>query len=140
MCERIDCDKVEVHRGNDGKIRNAVRDLVLKISDGRAVTLGNHIYLPDGTTSTATLAHELTHTGQFQRDRAPGYYVDAAFERLDEGLNRLRLGPSPYEIPNPLRANYSFSLYGMEQQAVIVQQCFLGRPDACGVSPYGPGR
>ncbi len=48
-------------------VRNGMHDVVLKLSGNRAVTLGFDIYLPDDQAhDLPTLAHEVSHVGQFQ--------------------------------------------------------------------------
>ena len=132
-CSQVDCDQVQVHRGDDNAARNTVRDAVLKISGNRAVTLGFDIYLPDDQAhDLPTLAHEVTHVGQFQAWGGLGYYKAAIGDRRAE-LG----GGNPYALPSPLPGNRSFRSYGMEQQGQIVQNCFAGL-GGCKVSPYRP--
>jgi hypothetical protein len=134
-CQTVDCNKVQVHRGEDGGIRNAWRKVVLTVSGGRAVTLGNHVYLPNNQAhDTPTLAHEVTHSGQYQQWGAGSYYAKGAGARISEAL-----GGNPYSLPSPLPADKPFGSYGMEQQGQIVENCFSGNAGgACGVSPYHP--
>jgi hypothetical protein len=134
-CEKVDCDKVDVHRGNDGRIRNAVRKAMMFFSGGRSVTLGNHVYLgDDDAQSIPVLSHEVTHVGQYQQWGVLKYYGLGIGARISE-----RLGGDPYSLPNPLPLGVPFINYGMEQQAQIVQNCFASLI-GCYVSPYQPPR
>lgn len=111
---------------------------MLWASRGRAVTLGNHVFLPDRcATDLAVLAHELTHCGQFQRWGAPRYFARGATAQLRELLfRRFGLGRSPYTYR--LEAGKSFDAYGMEQQGQIVEDSFRGDAQALALSPYRP--
>jgi hypothetical protein len=111
---------------------------VLWLSRGRAVTLGNDVFLPDCSAGDlATLAHELTHCGQYQRWGAPHYFLRGAAVQLQELLHR-RLGMvrSPYAYR--VEAGKPFEAYGMEQQGQIVEDSFRGDAQALAVSPYRP--
>jgi hypothetical protein len=125
-----------VNRGNDGWLRNGFRKVVLKVSGGRAVTLGNHIYLPNTDAhSTPVLAHEMTHVGQYQQWGSIKYYMKGFGERVDEWS-----GGDPYSLPSPLPNGVPFSSYGMEQQGQIVENCYSPIRSGCSVSPYKPPR
>jgi uncharacterized protein DUF4157 len=132
---QIDCARVRLHREP-----SRLRSLVLRASRGRAVTLGNHVFLPDRCAGDlAVLAHELTHCGQFQRWGAPRYFVRGAVAQLRELLfRRLGVGGSPYAYR--LEAGKPFDAYGMEQQGQIVEDSFRGNVEALAVSPYRPSR
>ena len=133
LAARVDCTRVCLHR-DPGRLRA----LVLWVSRGRAVTLGNDVFLPDRCADDlATLAHELTHCGQFQRWGAVRYFVRGAAAQLRDLLYRLGLGPSPYAYR--LEDGKPFDAYGMEQQGQIVEDGFRGNLEALAVSPYRPG-
>jgi hypothetical protein len=133
LTDRVDCARVRLHR-DPGRLRGAV----LWLSRGRAVTLGNHVFLPDRCAGDlATLAHELTHCGQFQRWGAPRYFIRGAAAQLQDLLHRAGLGRSPYAYR--LEDGKPFDAYGMEQQGQIVEDSFRGNPEALAVSPYRPG-
>jgi hypothetical protein len=131
---QVDCGRVRLHRGP-----SRLRALVLWASRGRAVTLGNHVFLPDRCAGdVAVLAHELTHCGQYQRWGAPRYFMRGAVAQLRELLFRgLGLGRSPYAYR--LETGKPFEAYGMEQQGQIVEDSFRGDAQALAVSPYRPG-
>lgn len=134
LSAQVDCARVRLHRE-----RSRLRSLVLWASRGRAVTLGNHVFLPDRCAGDlAVLAHELTHCGQFQRWGAPRYFVRGAVAQLRDLLfRRLGLGRSPYAYR--LEVGKPFDAYGMEQQCQIVEDSFRGDAEALAVSPYRPG-
>jgi hypothetical protein len=129
----VDCDRVRLHRGP-----GFLRRMVLLASGGRAVALGNHVFLPDlRATDLATLAHELTHCGQYQRWGAWRYYGRGASAQARELLYRgFGVGHSPYAYC--LEEGKPFEAYGMEQQGQIVEDCFRGDTAALAVSPYRP--
>jgi hypothetical protein len=132
LTDRVDCARVRLHR-DPGRLRA----LVLWVSRGRAVTLGNHVFLPDRCADDlATLAHELTHCGQFQRWGAPRYFIRGGAAQLQELLHRAGLGRSPYAYR--LEEGKPFDAYGMEQQGQIVEDSFRGNSEALAVSPYRP--
>jgi hypothetical protein len=115
----------------------ALRRVVLALSRGRGVTLGNHVFLPDhAARSLPIIAHELTHCAQYQAWGPLRYYARGAAERLRELRWRLGLGSSPYAYePEPEKP---FERYRMEQQGQIVEDCFRGSARAAGISPYRP--
>ena len=131
---KVDCDRVRLHRAP-----SRLRRLVLWASRGRAVTLGNHVFMPDACVGDlAVLAHELTHCGQYQRWGAPRYFVRGAVAQLRELLfRRFGVGRSAYAYR--LEAGKPFDAYGMEQQGQIVEDSFRGDAEALAVSPYRPG-
>ena len=132
LTDRVDCVRVRLHR-DPGRLRT----LVLWVSRGRAVTLGNHVFLPDRSAADlATLAHELTHCGQFQRWGGTRYFLRGAAAQLQELLHRAGLGRSPYAYR--VEAGKPFDAYGMEQQGQIVEDSFRGNAEALAVSPYRP--
>ena len=131
---QVDCARVRLHREP-----SRLRSCILWISRGRAVTLGNHVFLPDRCAEdVAVLAHELTHCGQYQRWGAPRYFARGAAAQLRELVfRRFGLGRSPYAYR--LEAGKPFDAYGMEQQGQIVEDSFRGNLEALAVSPYRPG-
>jgi hypothetical protein len=133
----VDCARVRLHR-QAGGMAGAVRAIVLWASRGRAIALGNHVFLPDRCAcDLATLAHELTHCGQFQRWGAWRYFTRGAADQARHLAHRwLGAGRSPYEYR--IEAGKPFEAYGMEQQGQIVEDCFRGDRAALAVSPYRP--
>ena len=107
---QVDCTRVRLHRGPSSRL---LRRLVLFASRGRAVALGNHVFLPDHCCrNLAVLAHELTHCGQYQRWGWWRYFSRGAAAQFRDLLHRtLGIGTSPYayrlEPGKPLEA------YGM---------------------------
>ena len=133
LAARVDCTRIRLHRHP-----TRLRALVLWLSRGRAVALGNDVFLPDRCADDlATLAHELTHCGQFQRWGAARYFMRGAAAQLQQLLHRAGLGRSPYAYR--LEDGKPFDAYGMEQQGQIVEDCFRGNAEALAVSPYRPG-
>ena len=127
-CSRLDClrlpvdySKVTLHRSG-----GMFRRLVLWASGGRAIALGNNVFLPEHCRGDLrVLAHELTHCGQYQAWGPLRYYARGATEQLRALLHRtMGIGRSPYEYE--LEAGRSFESYGMEQQAQIVEDSFRG--------------
>jgi uncharacterized protein DUF4157 len=133
LTAEVDCSRVRLHR-DPGRLR----DLVLWLSRGRAVALGNDVFLPNHRAGDLpTLAHELTHCGQFQRWGAVRYFTRGAVEQLQALLfHRFGLGRSPYAYR--LESGKPFEAYGMEQQGQIVEDSFRGDLEALAASPYRP--
>ena len=132
VCDLVDCDRVRIHRDRG----DTVRSVVLALSGGRAVALGNHVFLPDGRNDVPRLAHELTHAGQYQAWGAVVYYGRGLADRVRDVLHlALGIGASPYRYAVDGRP---FEAYGMEQQGQIVEDCFKGDPRAAAISPYRP--
>jgi hypothetical protein len=137
LAARVDLSRVRVHRGRP-KGPGVLRRAVLWASRGRAVALGNHVFLPDNCArEVPVLAHEVTHCAQYQEWGALAYFGRGAMTQLRDLLHRtLVVGESLYayqvEIGKP------FDAYGMEQQAQIVEDCFRGDAAALAVSPFGP--
>ena len=101
-CARLDClrhpldySRVRLHRAGSG---GAFRRVVLWASRGRAVALGNHVFLPaQSDRDLRVLAHELTHCGQYQAWGPVRYYARGAAAQLRDLLHRtLGVGRSPY--------------------------------------------
>lgn len=125
----VDFARVRLHRGAGGAARRALRALVLRLTGGRAIALGNDVFLPDACCdSLPVLAHELTHCAQYQAWGALRYYARGVADRLRELRHRRGLGPSPYDygrgLPRP------FAAYGMEQQGQIVEDWLRGSAEA----------
>lgn len=121
---RVDYARVRLHRaGTSG----AVRALVLWASRGRAIALGNDVFLPsrcDG--DLGVLAHELTHCAQYRAWGPVRYYARGAAAQLRDLLHRtLGVGGSPYAYR--LEPGKPLESYGMEQQAMIIEDSFRGR-------------
>jgi hypothetical protein len=137
LVDGLDLARVRLHRGAGGRGRRLVRSLVLGLSGGRAIALGNHVFLPDWCCrSIPVLAHELTHCAQYQEWGPLRYAVRGLADRLRELRYRAGLGLSPYDYRGELRK--PFEAYGMEQQGQIVEDCFRGNRDAAAISPYRP--
>lgn len=109
-------------------------------SGGRAVTLGNNIFMgsppdPSSAYDMEVVVHELTHVGQYQQWGAAAYYLEALTDRFTEWG-----GGDPYAWRGT-RGEVSERWRRMEQRASIVQDCFGGSSRACALSPYsfGPG-
>jgi hypothetical protein len=99
---------------------------VLGLSLGRAVALGNHVFLPARCEGDlATLAHEATHCAQYQAWGPWRYFTRGAAAQLrDLAFRVLGVGRSPYAyVAAPGR---QFDEYGMEQQAQIVEDALRG--------------
>ena len=124
LAARVDFERVRLHRAPCGGAAGTLRGLVLWASRGRAVALGNHVFLPDHCAGDlATLAHELTHCGQYQTWGRWRYYARGAHARVRELLHRrLGLGESPYRYR--LESGKPFDAYGMEQQGQIVEDAY----------------
>lgn len=138
LTEHVDCDRVRLHRSPEPGAAGAVRRAVLWASRGRAVALGNHVFLPDRCAGDlAVLAHELTHCGQYQAWGGVRYFGRGAATQLRDLLHRtLRVGSSPYAYR--LESGKAFEAYGMEQQGQIVEDSFRGDRAALAVSPFRP--
>ena len=138
LAARVDCDRVRLHRVSRPGAAGAFRGVILWASRHRAVALGNHVFLPDRcATDLATLAHELTHCGQYQSWGRWRYYTRGASAQFRELLYRtLRVGKSPYHYR--LEDGKPFEAYGMEQQGQIVEDSYRGDRAALAVSPFRP--
>lgn len=137
LCKCLDLGRVRLHRGGGGPGARVLRRMVLALSRGRGVTLGNHVFLPDrAAVSLAVIAHELTHCAQYQSWGPVRYYARGVAERLREVRWALGLGPSPYSYD--VEPGKPFERYRMEQQGQIVEDCFRGSARAAAISPYRP--
>jgi hypothetical protein len=140
LANSLDCNRVRIYRRNARGGRRLLRALVLGLSRGRAIALGNHIFLPGRQEQDlAVLAHEVTHCRQFQTWGAWTYFSRGAAAQLRDLVYRtMRIGSSPYwydAVPGR-----PFQAYGMEQQGQIVEDCFRGHPAAQAISPFQPGQ
>ncbi|HEU4649365.1 MAG TPA: DUF4157 domain-containing protein [Gemmatimonadales bacterium] len=137
LVEGLDFARVRLHRGEGGRAGRLVRSLVLTLSGGRAIALGNHVFLPAWCCrSLPVLAHELTHCAQFQQWGPARYFLRGAADRIRELRHRAGLGPNPYAYR--IEPGKQFAAYGMEQQGQIVEDCFRGDRVAAAISPYRP--
>jgi hypothetical protein len=137
LAARVDLSRVRLHRGQSER-PDRLRRALLWASRGRAVALGNHVFLPDHRArELPVLAHEVTHCGQYQAWGALAYFGRGAITQLRDLLHRtLGLGESPYTYQ--VEVGKPFEAYGMEQQGQIVEDCFRGDPAALSVSPFRP--
>jgi hypothetical protein len=133
----IDCRRVRLYRSHGGSA-GLLRSLVLLASRNRAVALGNHVFLPDACVGDVpTLAHELTHCGQYQAWGPVRYFARGFAEQLSDLLHRkFQVGSSPYRYD--CDSEKPFESYGMEQQGQIVEDCFRGIHAARKLSPFSP--
>ena len=120
----LDAGRVRIHGTACGRRMGLVRRLVLRLSCGRAVALGNHVFLPARCEGDlAVLAHELTHCAQYQAWGPWRYYGRGATAQLRDLLHRtFGVGSSPYAYRH--EDGKPFECYGMEQQAQIVEDAF----------------
>ena len=118
---RVDWTRVRIHDGETGSAAELVRRAVLLASGGRAVALGNHVFLPARSScDVALLAHELTHCAQYQAWGAFRYFARGAAAQVRDLLHRaLGVGASPYRYT--IEPGKPFHAYGMEQQAQIIE-------------------
>jgi Domain of unknown function (DUF4157) len=126
----VDLGRVRIYRTGCSGTGRVLRSLVLRVSRGRAVALGNHVFLPARCEGDlAVLAHELTHCGQYQSWGPWRYFRRGIGAQFRELLHRrLGVGESPYAYR--LEDGKPFDAYGMEQQGQIVEDAFRGRPGA----------
>jgi Domain of unknown function (DUF4157) len=117
----LDPRLVRLHGSRSAGPARLIRRLVLRVSRGRAVALGNHVFLPAGCErDAAVLAHELTHCAQYQAWGPWRYYRRGAAAQLRDLIHRsLGLCDSPYAYCADDRK--PFHAYGMEQQAQMVE-------------------
>ena len=120
----LDWSRVRVYGSACGPRAGLVRNAVLRLSRGRAIALGNHVFLPARCEGDlATLAHEVTHCAQYQAWGPWRYFARGAATQLRDLAHRLwGFGRSPYAYA-PGR---TFESYGMEQQAQIVEDALRG--------------
>jgi hypothetical protein len=126
----LDAGRVRLYRsscaGGSGRLRRAV----LALSGGRAVALGNRVFLPDRCEGdSAVLAHELTHCAQYQAWGPLRYYARGVAVQLRHLLYRgLGWGRNPYAWEAD--DGRPFEAFGMEQQGQIVEDATRGHPAA----------
>ncbi len=122
----LDWSRVRLYGGGCRRGAGLARRLVLWLSRGRPVALGNRVFLPERCENDlAILAHEVTHCAQYQAWGPWRYFRrGAAAQARDLAHRLLRVGRSPYSYhPAPGQA---FESYGMEQQAQIVEDALRG--------------
>ena len=122
----VDWSRVRLYGSECGRAAGLVRRVVLGLSRGRAVALGNHVFLPARCEGDlATLAHEVTHCAQYQAWGPWRYLSRGAVAQLGDLAYRMfGVGRSPYSYAaTPGRP---FNAYGMEQQAQIVEDALRG--------------
>ncbi|MGH7578976.1 MAG: hypothetical protein ACREM9_02300 [Gemmatimonadales bacterium] len=122
----VDWSRVRLYRAGCGRGAGLLRRLVLRLSRGRPIALGNHVFLPAHCESdVALMAHEMTHCAQYQSWGPWRYFVrGAAAQARDLAHRSFGLGRSPYAYhPVP---DTPFDAYGMEQQAQIVEDALRG--------------
>jgi hypothetical protein len=120
----FDCSRVRLYGSDCRGVAARLRSIVLGASGGRAIALGNRVFIPDcHDGDLAILAHELTHCGQYQTWGPVRYFTRGALEQLRHLFyRRLGIGSSPYHYH--VRSGKPFTSYGMEQQAQIVEDRF----------------
>lgn len=123
---RVDWGRVRLYGSGCSRGAGLLRGAVLGLSRGRAVALGNHVFLPARCEGDlATLAHEVTHCAQYQA-WGPWRYLTrgVAAQLRDLAYRLLGVGRSPYAYAaTPGRP---FDAYAMEQQAQIVEDALRG--------------
>jgi hypothetical protein len=122
----VDWSRVRLYGSACARGTGLLRRAVLALSRGRAIALGNHVFLPARCEGDlATLAHEATHCAQYQAWGPWRYFMRGAAAQLRDLAHRvLGLGRSPYAYSaTPGRP---FDAYGMEQQAQIVEDALRG--------------
>jgi hypothetical protein len=136
----LDCERVQLYGPAACQTAGLIRTLVLWLSRGRPVALGNHVFLPDRCHGDLpVLAHELTHCSQYQSWGPWLYFSRGLVAQLRDLLHRkLSLGSSPYRYS--VEPGKPFDAYGMEQQGQIVEDCFRGHSPAQAISPFQPGQ
>jgi hypothetical protein len=125
----LDYERVRIYRMGTAGWSRWMRTAVLRLSQNRAVALGNWVFLPDHCEADLpALAHELTHCAQFQAWGFWRYFGRGLQAQLRDLLHRKAgLGSSPYRYT--LEPGKPFKAYGMEQQGQIVEDYFRGRAD-----------
>jgi hypothetical protein len=136
LFQRLDWRRVRLHDGRaPGRSTDVVRRVVLWASGGRAVTLGNHVFLPAWCRDDpAVLAHELTHCAQYQAWGVWRYFTRGAVAQARELLHRtVGIGASPYAYT--MEPDKPFHAYGMEQQAQIIEDEVRRSPRSPPIAP-----
>jgi hypothetical protein len=125
----VDWSRVRLYGSGCRRGAGLVRKAVLRLSRGRAVAMGNHVFLPARCEDDlAALAHELTHCAQYQAWGPWRYYRRGAAAQLRDLVYRLGVGRSPYAYAP--ESGRPFESYGMEQQAQIVEDALRGSAPA----------
>jgi hypothetical protein len=126
----LDARRVRLYRSRCAGAPGRLRRVVLTLSGGRAIALGNRVFLPDACEAdAAVLAHELTHCAQYQAWGPLRYYARGAALQLRHLLHHaLGLGRNPYAWHGD--GERPFETYGMEQQGQIVEDATRGHPGA----------
>jgi Domain of unknown function (DUF4157) len=127
---RCDLERVRIFRAGCTGPGAVLRRLILRLTGGRAVALGNHVFLPARCEGDlAVLAHELTHCAQYQAWGPWRYFVRGIAAQFRDLLHRrLGVGESPYVYR--LEDGKPFEEYGMEQQGQIVEDSVRGSAGA----------
>jgi hypothetical protein len=122
----MDWSRVRLYGSECGRAAGLVRRVVLGLSRGRAVALGNHVFLPARCEGDlATLAHEVIHCAQYQAWGPWRYLTRGAAAQLRDFAYRMcGMGRSPYAYA--ATPGQPFDAYGMEQQAQIVEDALRG--------------
>jgi hypothetical protein len=122
----VDWSRVRLYGCGCGGGTRLLRRVVLGLSRGRAIALGNHVFLPARCEGDlATLAHEATHCAQYQAWGPWRYFSrGAAAQARDLAYRLLGVGRSPYAYT--AAPGRPFDAYGMEQQAQIVEDALRG--------------
>lgn len=136
----LDGDRVRLYRSSCAGGSARLRRAVLALTGGRAVALGNRVFLPDRCEDDgAVLAHELTHCAQYQAWGPLRYYARGAADQLRHLLyRRLGLGRNPYAWE--AEDGRPFEAFGMEQQGQIVEDATRGHPAARRLVAATPSR
>ncbi len=136
--QAVSCRQVRLYRSTVPGGARLIRRMVLWASGNRAVTLGNHVFLPERhERDLALLAHELTHCAQFQEWGALRYFAVGMVTQMRDLVHRWTgAGSSPYHYV--IEPGKAFDSYGMEQQGQIVEDSFRGDPAALSISPHRP--
>jgi hypothetical protein len=136
--QAVSCQRVRLYRSTAPGGAGLIRRIVLFASGNRAVTLGNHVFLPERhERDLALLAHELTHCGQYQKWGALRYFTAGFRTQMRDFVHRWTgAGSSPYQYV--IEPGKPFDSYGMEQQGQIVEDSFRGDPAALSISPHRP--
>jgi hypothetical protein len=136
----LDADRVRLYRSSCAGGSGWLRRVVLTLTGGRAVALGNRVFLPDRCEAdSAVLAHELTHCAQYQAWGPLRYYLRGVSVQLRHLLHRrLGVGPNPYAWEAD--DGRPFEAFGMEQQGQIVEDAARGHPAARRLVTATPSR
>ena len=136
----LDPELVRLYRSSCAGGSGWLRRLVLTLSSGRAIALGNRVFLPDRCEAdAAVLAHELTHCAQYQAWGPLRYFARGASVQLRHLLYRgLGVGRNPYAWDAD--DGRPFEAFGMEQQGQIVEDAARGHTAARRLVTARPSR